>query len=285
MAIGNFLQYPDPVVAVLHTTSLAHYTLRYGFFYSIFQQDLLDEQDPANTSFQLAFTHDIGEPAHCMCVVDDEQHPQILVETVSCRLHLFQGDQCLFSRASLPALFPGPIAYHRLTSSLNIACGYHIYSVKFSLLSSLSNNGKKISVGFSPRRPISRVQFDWSFNCGDWPLQVFAVDHLPAQPSVLVVARRNIFCLPATEPDRIRWQVRLETIAISAHAYRCDDGGEPCGPFYSLSRNGRRPLSGGHRLEHPPRFQRQSIALELPGGLLPHRVLPEFLEVGLAPSK
>lgn len=128
--------------------------------FSLWVKRFIDEKDQANTSFQLTFTHDLGEHAYCMCIVEEEQPAQILVETLSCRLHLFQGfsssesndfsssgDQCLFSRASLPALFPGPLVYHRVTNSLNIACGYHIYSVKFSLLSSLSNSGKKISVG------------------------------------------------------------------------------------------------------------------------------------------
>ncbi|PAV87957.1 hypothetical protein WR25_20244 [Diploscapter pachys] len=184
---GEFLPGTGMILAILSPSTLSYYKLIY------------DEQDPSRTRLNELFVHSLQEGAYNMCLVQTPNHAtQILVQSVG-------SDQVVFSRSSLPSLHPGPLCYCLPSSSLITVNGGFINSVKFSLLASGSNTGKKIT-------------FDWTMNLGDSAISLATQDMPPVQPSIIVLCRRTMYCF--TSGGIIRWQVRFECIATALCVYR-----------------------------------------------------------------
>ncbi|PAV76229.1 hypothetical protein WR25_17570 [Diploscapter pachys] len=184
---GEFLPGTGMILAILSSSTLSYYKLIY------------DEQDPSRTRLNELFVHSLQEGAYNMCLVQTPNHAtQILVQSVG-------SDQVVFSRSSLPSLHPGPLCYCLPSSSLITVNGGFINSVKFSLLASGSNTGKKIT-------------FDWTMNLGDNAISLATQDMPPVQPSIIVLCRRTMYCF--TSGGIIRWQVRFECIATALCVYR-----------------------------------------------------------------
>ncbi|CAJ0942505.1 unnamed protein product, partial [Mesorhabditis belari] len=192
LAIGEFVSAIDTkLLAVL----CPHHLLLFRLVQST--------SDGATTKLEEVYTHALTEASYNMCAVPG-RNPQLFVQGVSCSLTLFQGEECVFQRAPIPALHPGPLVYCKASESLLITNAGRINSVKFSLLASVSNTGKKIT-------------FDWSLNVGDMALDMVVAEWPAVQPSIIVLCRRIVFCL--TSGGNVRYTIHLEAIGLSLLVY------------------------------------------------------------------
>lgn len=104
--------------------------------------------DETLASLDEIFSHSFSTSAWNMCVIPiEESTPQILVQSIDCKLSLFQGDQCVFSMVPLRALQPGPIGYCQTTQTLFVANNGFLAAIKFSLMSSGSQKKINVSCG------------------------------------------------------------------------------------------------------------------------------------------
>ncbi|CAI5439537.1 unnamed protein product [Caenorhabditis angaria] len=139
-----------------------------------------------------------------MCKIEIPDHPlQLLIQTIDCKLSLYQGDQCVFVHCPLRSLHPGPIKYSQLMASLLIANNGFLNSVKFSLLSSGSQK---------------RINYDWSFNLGDTALELDIFDGQSNQQNIVVLCRRHVSCFDGS--GAIKWQIKLESVGMAMCTYR-----------------------------------------------------------------
>ncbi|CAB3410606.1 unnamed protein product [Caenorhabditis bovis] len=188
METGEFLPSMRNILAVLSPSKLDFYKLNF------------EKTDESSVSFEKLFSHAMSISAWNMCKVLTETSLQLIVQTIDCKISLFQGDQCVFEHCALRALHPGPILYSSPSSSLITANNGFLNSVKFSLLSSGSQK---------------RINYDWFFNLGDTALQLEVFES--NQPSILVLCRRHVTCL--STGGSIQWQIRFEAVATAMCVY------------------------------------------------------------------
>lgn len=192
LEVGEFLPAMGNVVAVLSTKKLVFYKISF------------EGEENADAKVQEIFAHELQEEPYNMCLVQSFDNLQILVQSLSCNLTLFQGDQCVFSKLPLKSIQPGPIFYSLPSSSLITANNSLLCSVKFSLLNSVSTSSKKIT-------------YDWTFNLGDMALEVDVEDRGSVQPAIVVLCRRSLYCM--TIGGTVRWQIRFECPATAMQMY------------------------------------------------------------------
>uniref|UniRef100_A0A9J2P4A1 Protein PTHB1 n=1 Tax=Ascaris lumbricoides TaxID=6252 RepID=A0A9J2P4A1_ASCLU len=152
--------------------------------------------------------HDVHGIAYNMCVGNfgRASTSQLCVQSVNCSLSVFESEHELFKRNITPALHPGPIIYAPQSDSIITAPGGLLSSIKFSALAAASNTtyGKKLNP-------------DWTFNLGDWPLSIAVIDTAPVQPSIVVLCKRVLLCF--THGGTLRFSVRLQCIATALLVY------------------------------------------------------------------
>ncbi|CCD67585.2 Protein pthb1 homolog [Caenorhabditis elegans] len=190
MASDNFLPSMNNILAVLSPTKLTYYKVHFA------------SPDETLASLDEIFSHSFSTSAWNMCVIPiEESTPQILVQSIDCKLSLFQGDQCVFSMVPLRALQPGPIGYCQTTQTLFVANNGFLAAIKFSLMSSGSQK---------------KINYDWSFNLGDTAIQMKVTEG--SKPTTIVLCRRHVSAFNAT--GSVVWQIRLEAVGMAMCLYR-----------------------------------------------------------------
>ncbi|KHN88994.1 Protein PTHB1, partial [Toxocara canis] len=152
--------------------------------------------------------HEMQGVAYNMCVGNfgRASTSQLCVQSVNCSLCVFECEHQLFKRNISCALHPGPIIYAPQSDSIVAASGGLLSSIKFSALAAASNttHGKKLNP-------------DWTFNLGDWPLSLAVIDTAPVQPSIVVLCKRVLLCF--THGGTLRFSIRLQCIATALLVY------------------------------------------------------------------
>ncbi|VDM24870.1 unnamed protein product [Toxocara canis] len=157
---------------------------------------------------KLAIYRLVAGVAYNMCVGNfgRASTSQLCVQSVNCSLCVFECEHQLFKRNISCALHPGPIIYAPQSDSIVAASGGLLSSIKFSALAAASNttHGKKLNP-------------DWTFNLGDWPLSLAVIDTAPVQPSIVVLCKRVLLCF--THGGTLRFSIRLQCIATALLVY------------------------------------------------------------------
>uniref|UniRef100_A0A8R1HKR0 PTHB1 N-terminal domain-containing protein n=1 Tax=Caenorhabditis japonica TaxID=281687 RepID=A0A8R1HKR0_CAEJA len=164
---------------------------------------LFEASDETHASIDEIFTHSFQTSAWNMCVIpgkDEELPSSILVQSIDCKLSLYDGEQCTFALFPLRALHPGPIGYCLTTQILFAANNGFLAAIKFSLLS----QGQK------------KMNYDWSFNLGDTAMQMEITEG--SKPTTIVLCRRHVSAFNAS--GTVVWQIRLEAVGMSMCLYR-----------------------------------------------------------------
>ncbi|EJW70250.1 hypothetical protein WUBG_18843, partial [Wuchereria bancrofti] len=58
---------------------------------------------------------------------------------------------------------------------------------------------------------------NWTFNLGDYPLDLEVIDTSLVQPSIIILCKRTLFCL--THGGTLRFTYRLQCVATSLLVY------------------------------------------------------------------
>ncbi|VDK50194.1 unnamed protein product [Anisakis simplex] len=156
--------------------------------------------------------HNVNGVAYNMCVGNfgHSTTSQICVQNINCSLSIFELEHHLFERNILSNLHPGPIIYAPQSDSIITASDSILSSTKFSTLAAASNttHGKKLNP-------------DWTFNLGEWPLDVSVIDTTPVQPSIVVLCKRSLLCF--THGGTLRFSIRLQCIATALLVYNSSE--------------------------------------------------------------
>ncbi|CAP31668.1 Protein CBR-BBS-9 [Caenorhabditis briggsae] len=186
MASDNFLPSMENILAVLSPTKLTYYA----------------SSEDTHASLDEIFSHSFTTSAWNMCVIPIEDSPsQILVQSIDCKLSLFQGDQCVFSLVPLRALQPGPIGYCQSTQTLFVANNGFLAAIKFSLMSSGSQK---------------KINYDWSFNLGDTAIKMEVTEGM--KPTTIILCRRHVSAFNSA--GSVVWQIRLEAVGMAMCLYK-----------------------------------------------------------------
>ncbi|EFO19638.2 hypothetical protein LOAG_08855 [Loa loa] len=197
IAIGNFISgLEQNLIAVLSPQKLIIYRLiSDGEVYQL------------NTIYE----HTITAAAYNMCIgtFGRATAAQICVQDMTCSLMVFEAEHQLFHRPVnlVAALHPGPIIYTSHSDSIITASSSAILiSYRYSVLATASSgkSGKKIAA-------------NWTFNLGDYPLDLEVINTTLVQPSILILCKRTLFCL--THGGNIRFTYRLQCVATSLLVY------------------------------------------------------------------
>ncbi|CAL2028853.1 unnamed protein product [Caenorhabditis brenneri] len=190
MASDKFLPAMENILAVLSPTKLTYYKVNFA------------NPEDKHASLDEIFSHSFQISAWNMCVIPiEEATPQILVQSIDCKLSLFQGDQCVFSNIPLRALQPGPIGYCQTTQTLFVANNGFLAAIKFSLMSSGSQK---------------KINFDWSFNLGDTAIHMEVTEG--SKPTTIILCRRHVSAFNSS--GSVVWQIRLEAVGMAMVLYR-----------------------------------------------------------------
>ncbi|KAI6240427.1 hypothetical protein M3Y99_00475000 [Aphelenchoides fujianensis] len=187
IAVGRFLaSYDENLLAILHPKHLAFYRL--------------NSADEESFTLDRIFEHRLkAGPAYNM---------RIYVQSMNCTLSIYEGENHLLDRQMINAIHPGPMLYAPFSQSLYCASGgmlccfpYH----SFTAIGNSSQNQKKIN-------------WEWSFNLGDTPIDIADLNIVPIQPSILVLCKRALFCM--THGGTPRFIIRLQAVATSLLVYK-----------------------------------------------------------------
>ncbi|UMM13883.1 hypothetical protein L5515_001939 [Caenorhabditis briggsae] len=190
MASDNFLPSMENILAVLSPTKLTYYGVNFA------------SSEDTHASLDEIFSHSFTTSAWNMCVIPIEDSPsQILVQSIDCKLSLFQGDQCVFSLVPLRALQPGPIGYCQSTQTLFVANNGFLAAIKFSLMSSGSQK---------------KINYDWSFNLGDTAIKMEVTEGM--KPTTIILCRRHVSAFNSA--GSVVWQIRLEAVGMAMCLYK-----------------------------------------------------------------
>ncbi|KAF1770030.1 hypothetical protein GCK72_001847 [Caenorhabditis remanei] len=190
MASDIFLSTMDRILAVLSPTKLTYYAVNFA------------NPDDTHATLDEIFCHSFTTSAWNMCVIPIDDSPsQILVQSIDCKLSLFQGDQCVFSLVPLRALQPGPIGYCQTTQTLFVANNGFLAAIKFSLMSSGSQK---------------KINYDWSFNLGDTAIKMEVTEGL--KPTTIILCRRHVSAFNGS--GSVVWQIRLEAVGMAMCLYK-----------------------------------------------------------------
>ncbi|VDM91888.1 unnamed protein product, partial [Onchocerca ochengi] len=166
---------------------------------------------PDEEAYQLTrlHEHNITAIAYNMCIGKFGRSfaTQICVQDMTSSLMVFAAENPLFHHTIplIPALHPGPIIYTSYSDSIVTASSSTgiLTSYRYSVLSA-AVSGKKITA-------------NWTFNLGDYPLDLETIDTTLVQPSIIALCKRTLFCL--THGGTLRFTYRLQCVAISLLVY------------------------------------------------------------------
>uniref|UniRef100_A0A1I7T9G3 Protein PTHB1 n=1 Tax=Caenorhabditis tropicalis TaxID=1561998 RepID=A0A1I7T9G3_9PELO len=190
MASDKFLAQMENILAVLSPTKLTYFKVT------------VEKEEDKHATIEEIFSHSFSTSAWNMCIIPiEDSTPQILVQSIDCKLSLYQGDQCVFSLVPLRALQPGPIGYCQTTQTLFVANNGFLAAIKFSLMSSGSQK---------------KINYDWSFNLGDTAIHMEVTEGL--KPTTIILCRRHVSAFNSS--GSVVWQIRLEAVGMSMVLYR-----------------------------------------------------------------
>ncbi|VDO43982.1 unnamed protein product [Onchocerca flexuosa] len=199
IAIANFVSNLEKnVIAVLSPQKLIIYHLV-----------------PDEEAYQLTklHEHNITAIAYNMCIgkFGRSLTTQICVQDMTSSLMVFAAENPLFHHTIplIPAIHPGPIVYAAYSDSIvTVSSSTGILtSYRYSVLSA-ALSGKKITA-------------NWTFNLGDYPLDLETIDTALVQPSIVILCKRTIFCF--THGGSLRFTYRLQCVATSLLVYDSAD--------------------------------------------------------------
>ncbi|VDK70536.1 unnamed protein product [Litomosoides sigmodontis] len=192
-------------------------------FISILEQNLIAVLSPQKLTiyrlisdgevYQLNAVHEhtIATIAYNMCIgtFGRATTMQVCVQDMTSSLMVFEAENQLFHRSInlTTALHPGPIIYASHSDSIIIASSSAILiSCRYSVLATASGgkSGKKVVT-------------NWTFNLGDYPLNLEVIDTSLVQPSIIILCRRTLYCL--THGGTLRFTYRLQCVATSLLVY------------------------------------------------------------------
>ncbi|VDN94925.1 unnamed protein product [Brugia pahangi] len=163
----------------------------------------------------ITYEHTITAIAYNMCIgtFGGATTAQICVQDMTCSMMVFEAEHQIFHRSVnlTTALQPGPICYSPHSDSVIIASSSAILiSYKYSVLATASSgkSGKKVTA-------------NWTFNLGDYPLDLEVINTSLVQPSIIILCKRTLFCL--THGGTLRFTYRLQCVATSLLVYDFTD--------------------------------------------------------------
>uniref|UniRef100_A0A1I8EI20 PTHB1 N-terminal domain-containing protein n=1 Tax=Wuchereria bancrofti TaxID=6293 RepID=A0A1I8EI20_WUCBA len=163
----------------------------------------------------IIYEHTITAIAYNMCIgtFGGATVAQICVQDMTCSMMVFEAEHQIFHRSVnlTTALHPGPISYSPYSDSIIIASSSAtLISYRYSVLATASSgkSGKKITA-------------NWTFNLGDYPLDLEVIDTSLVQPSIIILCKRTLFCL--THGGTLRFTYRLQCVATSLLVYDFTD--------------------------------------------------------------
>ncbi|KAI1704609.1 protein pthb1 like protein [Ditylenchus destructor] len=192
---GKFLSgYDQLLIAALHPRSLVYFRLV--------------SNDEESYKLEQIFEHKLqGDSAFNMCQghFGRSHITQICVQSLSCALSIFEGENRVLHRRIPDCVHPGPIDYTSFSESMLLASGGYLTSIRYSVLTTAQTGQSK------------KLNPDWSLNLGDTALDLTVIGVLPIQPSIVVLCRRVVYCI--THGGTPRFMIRLQCVAMCMMIY------------------------------------------------------------------
>uniref|UniRef100_A0A0N4Z6G3 CPSF_A domain-containing protein n=1 Tax=Parastrongyloides trichosuri TaxID=131310 RepID=A0A0N4Z6G3_PARTI len=196
MIAGKFISSTQrDILAILHP--------KYLIFYRIF------EDAEYNCSIEKVREHKLTEPSYNMCKgkFGQSNEEQICIQTINCSFSVYEAEHFVFNRKISDSITPGPIAYSEDDDLLIFIHNNTLKSIKFLNLASLNKSHSLENDHL--------IKF--KITLGDNAIDMAVNETPPAQPSILVLCKRCLFCL--TVSGNIRFILRFDFIALSLKVY------------------------------------------------------------------
>ncbi|GMT29824.1 hypothetical protein PFISCL1PPCAC_21121, partial [Pristionchus fissidentatus] len=127
----------------------------------------------------------------------------LLVMGIGASISIYEGEQCVLSRALSSSLHPGPVAVCHNSIAIVVGSSATVKSVKYSQLASHSVGGKKLN-------------FDWSVAVGD-VVVALQITEDNTQPLIMALCRKRLVAL--TNDGVLRFSFDLQCIGLALRSF------------------------------------------------------------------
>uniref|UniRef100_A0A914UPG1 PTHB1 N-terminal domain-containing protein n=1 Tax=Plectus sambesii TaxID=2011161 RepID=A0A914UPG1_9BILA len=204
-------------LAVLFPRKLAVFTMR--------STESSQVQHGAQHSLNRIYEHLLPRTAFNMAWgpfggVQDKDY--MCVQSLDGTLSFYENENFAFSRFLPSALLPGPLAFVPLADCfITVSSSWTLESYKYQVLAvAVDAKTKEQAATMTTGK---RVAPDWSFELGENAIDLAVVEISPAQPSIVVLGERTVFCF--TEGGTLRFMRKLDYNPVCLLAYTATSEG------------------------------------------------------------
>ncbi|XP_065833993.1 protein PTHB1-like [Oscarella lobularis] len=124
----------------------------------------------------------------------------ICVQSMDGFLYFFEQESFAFGRFLPNFLLPGPILYvSRTDSFVTCSSAKTVDSFKYRVLAVATDDEKKANREIeSTKKPGKKVTMDWSFQLGDYGMEVHVASFESVEPSLVILGEHGLYCLSDT---------------------------------------------------------------------------------------